>query len=82
MNDTDATTEPHVSCDSCDWTLTVSDVVERLREKEPRRVSARRVRQKFGSLGEGHAYFNRGHAIDIHGDESAIQEILDDEASE
>ena len=45
-------------CDTCDWVLTREDVIEHL-PGDPRES---RIREKFGSLREGHAYFNRGHS--------------------
>lgn len=73
---TDDTEHVGVTCDSCDWTLTVADVVGRLEEKEYERVTPRRVREKFGSLGEGHAYFNRGHRISVGLDSDDVERAL------
>lgn len=65
-----------VSCDSCEWTLTVADAVERLEEAPHDRVTPSRIRRKFSSLGEGHAYFNRGHTIDVHLSKDDVARVL------
>ena len=54
-----------VECDVCDWTLTREDIIDRLNANNER-ADERRIREKFGSLREGHAYFNRGHAPDYN----------------
>lgn len=49
-------------CDSCDWELTIADVIKHIEDdRVPLDPTPQRIRKKFGSLGEGHAYFNRGH---------------------
>ena len=65
-----------VTCDSCDWNLTVSDVIERIEADDFDTVSASRISAKFGSLGEGHAYFNRGHRISIELETEEVEQAL------
>lgn len=52
-----------IDCDSCEFTLTVHDIVEEYEQTWGRRPRAEYVNSKFGSLAEGHAYFNRGHFV-------------------
>jgi hypothetical protein len=66
-----------VSCDSCDWTLTIKDVIEREKERYGHTPSASRIRSKFGSLEEGHAYFNRGHRVKRELSPQQIDRALD-----
>lgn len=70
-----------VSCDSCDWTLTIQDVIDREVERCGRKPSSTRIRSKFGSLGEGHAYFNRGHGVSLELDTNEIESALQRDAN-
>lgn len=49
---------PRVEC-SCGWTWDVLDAVE------DGEMSAYRVKKRFGSMSEGHAYFNREPGHDL-----------------
>ena len=49
-------------CDECDWVLSRRRVIEQLQEGGHHRATDNRIREKFGSLRQGHAYFHRGHA--------------------
>ncbi|MDS0280273.1 hypothetical protein NDI85_21040 [Halomicroarcula sp. S1AR25-4] len=51
------------SCEHCSWTLTIEEVIRREQDRVGRKPTPERIRSKLGSLGEGHAYFNRGHRV-------------------
>ena len=66
-----------VDCDSCNWQLTVSDLIERIENNNTLyKPTADRIRSKMGSLGEGHAYFNRGHSVSILLSKDQIEQYL------
>lgn len=67
------------SCNACDWTLTIDDVLSRLEDSNVSLApTPQRVRNKLGSYAEGHAYFNRGHRVKTHLSTEDISEVLDD----
>lgn len=52
-------------CKDCEWSLTLSEAIEKIKsDRTGVQPSPRRVWRKFGSLSEGHAYFNRGHTTE------------------
>jgi hypothetical protein len=57
--------------------LTIEDIIERIENDstgfDP---TPQRIREKFGSLSEGHAYFNRGHRISTHLSVDEIERVL------
>lgn len=69
-----------VTCDSCDWTLTIAEVLEREEERFGPAPSARRIRSKFSSRAEGHAYFNRGHRTSVEFSEEDIERVVGEES--
>lgn len=65
-----------VDCDSCDWSLTIKDILERIEEGPVSIKGPEYIRRRFSSAGEGHAYFNRGHRISTHLSADEIEEAL------
>ena len=54
------------SCDSCDWSLTIQELLTKVEGSTLRKRDPEYLKRKFSSLAEGHAYFNRGHTISTH----------------
>jgi hypothetical protein len=49
------------TCDSCNWSLTIKDILEKIEESAYTDYSPEYIRRNFGIQAEGHAFFNRGH---------------------
>ena len=56
-----------VRCQSCDWELTRESIVEELKSDPafPGDPTDGMINYKFGTLREGHTYFNRGHTTEV-----------------
>lgn len=65
-------------CRECNWTLTIEEVQRREQERRGREPTAERTRSILGSLGEGHAYFNRGHRVTRTMSPQQIERYIDD----
>lgn len=69
-------------CEHCSWTLTIEEVQRRHQEQFGTAPSASGIRSKLASLGEGHAYFNRGHRVRRTLSPQAIERYINTEGEQ
>jgi len=64
-----------VDCDTCDWEVTVGEIIRRIKDSPVNIYTAEYINQRLSSAGEGHAHFNRGHRISTHLSVAEIQKV-------